>query len=59
MGLCSSVLLDFYRGQHAIQLYIIVEKLIFGDCNDLVVRAFILVHSLLLMSLFLFDICIM
>ena len=47
------------RGQHAIQLYIIVERLIFGDCDDLVVRAFILVHSLLLMSSFTFDICVM
>ena len=28
------------RGQRAIQLYIIVERLILGDCNDLVVRAF-------------------
>ena len=47
------------RGQRTIQLYIIVERLIFGDCDDIVVRAFILVHSLLLMSSFTFDICIM
>ena len=42
-----------------LQLCIIVERLIFGDCDDLVVRACILVHSLLLMSSFTFDICIL
>ena len=46
-------------GDSALQLCIIVERLILGDYNDLVVRAFILVHSLLLMSSFTFDICIM
>ena len=46
-------------GDSTLQLCIIVERLILGDCDDLVVRAFILVHSLLLMSSFTFDICIM
>ena len=59
MGLCFSMLLCLYIGDSALQLCIIVERLIFGDCDDIVVRAFILVHSLILMSSFTFDICIM
>ena len=31
-------------GDSALQLCITVERLIFGDCDDIVVRAFILVH---------------
>ena len=46
-------------GDSALQLCIIVERLILDCCNDLVVRAFIMVHSLLFMSSFTFDICIM
>ena len=42
-------------GDSALQLCIIVERLILGDCDDLVVRAFILVYSLLLISSFTFD----
>ena len=46
-------------GDSALQLCIIVERLILCDCDDLVVIAFILVHSLLLMSSFAFDVSIM
>ena len=46
-------------GDSALQLCIITERLILGDCDDLAVIAFILVHSLLLMSSFTLDICIM
>ena len=45
-------------GDSALQPCIIVERLIFGDCDDIVVRASILVHSLLLMSSITFDISV-
>ena len=46
-------------GDSTLQLCIIVERLILGDCDDLVVIASILVHNLLLMSSFTFDTSIM